>query len=400
MNRSANRRVPSVLFLVENLPVPLDRRVWLEANSLRDRGYKVSVVCPKMHGFTKSYEQIEGIDIYRFPLLFESEGVLGYLIEYPLALALMFWKGLRAWLKNGIDVIHIANPPDLLCYVALPFTLFRKRLIYDQHDLCPELYLAKGKEQDRLYRLLLTLERISYRLANAVIVPNQSYREIALQRGKVSPESLFVVRNGPLVDALIPGSDEVSSQLIGYVGVMGDQDGVDVIVEVAARLKDRYPDLTYVLLGDGTHRTYCEDYAKRLGVSDRLRFTGMVDEMRMGEELSRCALCLVPDRVNEFTARSTMNKVMEYMSLAKPMVQFDTPEGRYSAGNASLYARPGDTDDFVEQVSKLLDNPEKAMQMGKQGRQRFLDALHWGHSVQVLYAAYDQVLGHLTEPTS
>lgn len=383
---------PGVLLLVENLPVPLDRRVWLEARSLRARGYRVSVVCPKMYDCTAGYERLDGIDIFRFPLLFEASHPLGYLLEYGSALALMLGHALRAWLKSGFDVIHVANPPDLLVLIALPFKLIGKRVIYDQHDLCPELFQAKGKGGPILHRVLLGLERISYSLADAVIVPNQSYRQIALERGKKAKSSVFVVRNGPLSDALAPTPSSVLQPLIGYVGVMGDQDSIDVLLEVAEKLKHRYPEWRYVLLGDGSHRAGFERYAKDLGVSDRVRFAGMVDESRIAAELASCSLCLVPDRVNAFTARSTMNKVMEYMALAKPIVQFDTPEGRYSARGASLYARPNDVDDFAARVAELLDDPKRAREMGEAGRTRFLASLHWGHSVDALYRAYDYVL--------
>ena len=383
---------PGVLLLVENLPVPLDRRVWLEARSLRARGYRVSVVCQKMYGCTAGYERLDGIDIFRFPLLFEASHPLGYLLEYGSALALMLGYALRAWLKSGFDVIHVANPPDLLVLVALPFKLFGKRVIYDQHDLCPELFQAKGKGGPMLQRVLLGLEWISYRLADAVVVPNQSYRQIALERGKKAEASVFVVRNGPLPDALAPTPDCVLQPLIGYVGVMGDQDSIDVLLEVAKKLKHRYPAWRYVLLGDGSHRARFERYAEDLGVSDRVRFAGMVDESRIASELAACSLCLVPDRVNAFTARSTMNKVMEYMALAKPIVQFDTPEGRYSARGASLYARPNDVDDFAARVAELLDDPKRAREMGEAGRARFLASLHWGHSIEALYRAYDYVL--------
>ncbi|NNG02638.1 MAG: undecaprenyl-phosphate glucose phosphotransferase [Inquilinus sp.] len=384
---------PSVLLLVENLPVPLDRRVWLEARSLRDRGYRVSVVCPRMYKHTKAFERLEGIDVFRFPLLFESNSLLGYAIEYGSALVSMLWYAMRVWAKSGIDVIHVANPPDLLVLVALPFKLFGARVIYDQHDLCPELYAAKGKSGRLTRALLLGFERLSYRIADAVIVPNNSYRAVALARGEKDSDSVFVVRNGPLRNALAPKRGVSLEPLVGYVGVMGDQDGVDVLIEAAARLKDRYPDLRYVLLGDGTGRAEFERYAKELGVADRVRFTGMVEEKRIAEKLAACRVCVVPDRVNGFTARSTMNKVMEYMALSKPIVQFDTPEGRYSAGAAALYAKRNDVADFTDRIAELLDDPERARTMGRQGRARFLRSLHWGQSVKALYAAYDRVLG-------
>lgn len=383
---------PSVLFVVENLPVPLDRRVWLEASSLRDKGYRVSVICPKMYECTAAYECFNGIHIYRFPLLFEANGLLGYVLEYGFALTLILWYALRIWLKSGIDVIHVANPPDLLVFIAIPFKLFGTKVIYDQHDLCPELFLAKGKRSQWLNRLLIGLEKLSYRLSNAVVVPNNSYREIALTRGGKSSDSVFLVRNGPLKDALKPNPLVSLQPLIGYVGVMGDQDSVDIILELAARLKPSYPELRYVLLGGGTHKNYYEECARELGVDDIVEFTGMVDEKRIASELAPCYLCVVPDRINEFTSRSTMNKVMEYMALQKPIVQFDNPEGRYSAGEASLYAAVNDVDDFTNKVMQLLDNPAQALQMGKEGRKDFLNKLHWEQSIKVLYQAYDFVL--------
>ncbi len=383
----------SVLLLVENLPVPLDRRVWLEAASLRDRGCQVSIVCPRMYGHTAGYERLDGIDIHRYPSPFEAKGLLGYGLEYGAALAFMTWHAGKIWAKSGIDVIHVANPPDLLVLAALPFKLLGKRVIYDQHDLCPELFDAKGGGSKTLGKLLRGFERLSYRVADAVVVPNREYRDIAIDRGGKDPDSVFVVRNGPLRDALVPRRDVPLERLVGYVGVMGDQDGIDVLLDAAHSLRDRYPELRYVLLGDGSHRRQFEEYAAELGLADRVRFTGMVDQSRIAEELAPCSICVVPDRINEFTGRSTMNKVMEYMALEKPIVQFDSPTGRFSAKGAALYARPNDVADFTQKMAELLDDPERARRMGRQGRARFLRSLHWGRSVESLYQAYDWALG-------
>ena len=392
--RAADRAPgPSVLLLVENLPVPLDRRVWLEAKSLRDRGYRVSVICPRMYGHTKRFERLDGIDVYRFPVLVESDGLAGYLVEYGSALAMMLWYAVRVWLRSGIDVIHVANPPDLLALVALPFKPFGTRVIYDQHDLCPELLAAKGRDGRLMRAVIRGLERLSYRIADAVIVPNESYRHVALTRGGRNPDTVFVVRNGPLRDALAPRRSVPRERLVGYVGVMGDQDDIDVLLEVAARLKASHPDLRYRLLGDGTGRARFEAFARELGVDDRVEFTGMVAEDRIADLLAPCSVCVVPDRVNDFTARSTMNKVMEYMALEKPIVQFDTPEGRFSARESSLYARPNDVVDLADKIAALIDDPPLAHRMGRLGRARFLRRLHWGCSVATLHAAYDRVLG-------
>ena len=387
-----------VLMLVENLPVPLDRRVWLEALSLRDRGYEVSIVCPRMYGHTAPHERIEGIDIHRYPPLWQSDGAFGYALEYGTALVQMSRLAWKIWAQGRVDVIHVANPPDLLALAALPFRLLGKRLVYDQHDLCPELYAAKGGSNSLLARLLRRFEGMSYRMADAVVVPNQQYRDIALSRGGKDPDSVFVVRNGPRRHALAPRPGVAVERLVGYVGVMGDQDGLDVLLDAAALLRDRYPDLRYVLLGDGSHRSQFEDYADRLGLTDRVRFTGMVDESRIAEELAPCALCVVPDPINPFTANSTMNKVMEYMALAKPIVQFDSPPGRFSAQSAALHARPNDVSDFSDKIAQLIDDPALARRMGQRGRGRFLRCLHWEHSIPALYRAYDRALGVAAAP--
>jgi glycosyltransferase involved in cell wall biosynthesis len=226
-----------------------------------------------------------------------------------------------------------------------------------------------------------------------IIVPNHSYRRTALERGGVEGKPVIVVRNGPLRHALVPDTGVPVLPLIGYVGVMGEQDSVDVLLEAASRLRPRYPELRYVLLGDGTHRERYEQYARQLGVDDVVRFRGMVAENAIARELAACSLCVVPDRVNDFTARSTMNKVMEYMALGKPVVQFDTPEGRATAGAAcSLYARPNDVADFAEKIAALVDDPERARRMGRRGRARFLRNLCWEQSAEALNHSYDWVL--------
>lgn len=385
-----------VLIIVENLPCPFDRRVWQEATTLYKSGYQVSIICPIGKDYEKKYEVVDGIYIYRHKLPFEADGAIGYVLEYSLAL---FWEFILAWKvqrKHGFDAIHACNPPDTIFLIGCFFKLFGKKFIFDHHDINPELYEAKFGKRDLFYKLLLILERWTFRAADISIATNESYRKIAIERGKMAPERVFVVRSGPSLDRLkiLPPVPELKcgrKYLVGYVGVMGKQEGIDYLLRVAQVLvydKGR-TDIHFGLVGGGTELQAMKNYAKELGVEDFITFTGRVSDKKMLEMLNTADVCVNPDIANEMNEKSTMNKIMEYMALGKPVVQFDLTEGRYSAQGASLYAKPNDEVDLAEKLIELLDSPELCERMGRFGRERVAKELAWQYEAPKLLKAYE-----------
>jgi glycosyltransferase involved in cell wall biosynthesis len=386
-----------VLIIVENLPCPFDRRVWQEANTLRDAGYGVAIICPTGKGCEARHERLDGIDIYRHPLPPEASGALGYAREYASALAWEFFLAFRVLRRHGFDAIHACNPPDLIFLVGGFFKLvFGKRFVFDHHDINPELYEAKFGRRDLFYRLMLWMERRSFRAADISIATNESYRRIALERGGMDADKVFVVRSGPKLDRLKIVPPDASLKrgrrfLVGYVGVMGQQEGIHYLMHAAARIVHTLgrSDVHFGLVGSGTSLPAMQALARKLDIEDYVTFTGRVADAQMLAMLNTADVCVNPDVANDMNDKSTMNKVMEYMALGKPIVQFDLTEGRFSAREASLYAKRNDADDFADCIVALLDDPERRARMGEYGRRRILHELEWKYEAPKLLAAYE-----------
>jgi glycosyltransferase involved in cell wall biosynthesis len=387
--------VKGVLILVENLPSPFDRRVWQEACTLRDAGYRVTIVCPTGPGCERRFEAIGGIHIHRYRLPLEAAGAAGYALEYSIALAASFALAWRVWRTRGFDVIQACNPPDLFFLIGAFFKLLGKKFVFDHHDLNPELYEAKFGRRDFLYRLLLGLERWTFRCADLSIATNESYRRVAIERGRMAPERVFVVRSGPSLERMkIAPPDERLKRgrryLVGYVGVMGRQEGIDYLLRAARHIVRDLgrDDVHFGLVGGGTSLEAMKALAAELGVADHVTFTGRVADAEMLAMLNTADVCVNPDVASEMNDKSTMNKVMEYMALGKPLVQFDLTEGRRSAREASLYAKPNDARDLAAKLLELLDDPARRARMGAAGRRRVENELEWRHEAPRLLAAY------------
>lgn len=387
-----------VLIIVENLPVPFDRRVWHEARTLKAAGAEVSVICPTGKGFEQRREILEGIHIHRHPLPLDAAGPIGYLVEYTSAL---FWETLLAWriyFGRGFHVIHGCNPPDLVFLVALPFRLLGVRYLFDHHDINPELYEAKFNRRGIFWKLMVLLERLTFKSARVSIATNESYRRIAIERGGMKSEDVFVVRSGPDLNRLehLPPNAawrNGRAHLVGYVGVMGEQEGIDLLLEAAGHIVHQIgrKDIQFCLVGGGPSLAGLQDLAASNGLSDFVTFTGRAPDNVLFEVLSTSDVCVNPDRVNPMNDKSTMNKIMEYMAFGKPIVQFEVTEGRFSAGEASLYARPNDSTDMAEKILELLADPERRARMGTFGRARVENELSWSHQIEPLIAAYERV---------
>ncbi len=385
-----------VLMIVENLPSPFDRRVWQEAMTLYENGYQVSIICPTGKGYEKKYEVIDGIHIYRHALPVEADGAVGYLFEYSAAL---FWEFVLAWrvlLTRGFDVIHACNPPDNIFLIGAFFRLFGKKFIFDHHDINPELYEAKFNRRDIFYKLMRLWERWTFKVAVVSIATNESYKKIAIERGGMDPDKVFVVRSGPQLDRLrilpaVPVLKNGRDYLVGYVGVMGKQEGIDYLLRSVQYIVDELgrTDIQFGLVGGGTELKTMIDYAKTLGVADYVTFTGRVPDSVLLAMLNTADVCVNPDVANEMNDKSTMNKIMEYMALSKPIVQFDLTEGRYSAKQASLYANKNDEIDMAKKIIALIDDPVRRKSMGEFGRNRVVNELEWKYEVPKLLQAYD-----------
>lgn len=386
-----------VLIIVENLPLPFDRRVWQEANTLVANGYEVSIICPTGKGYERRHEVLNGIHIYRHPLPLEARGALGYLLEYSAALFWQFVLTCRISFSRGFDVIHACNPPDTIFLVGLVFKLLlRKKFLFDHHDLNPELYEAKFARRDFFYRLLVLFERWTFRTANISIATNNSYRKVAIERGRMDPEKVFVVRSGPSLERLkVQPPDEALKRgrryLVGYVGVMGQQEGIQYLLEAARHLivDLKRTDIHFGIVGGGPMLEELRGLADELGIGEYVTFTGRVPDEELLAMLNTADVCVNPDEVNEMNDKSTMNKIMEYMALAKPVVQFDMTEGRFSAQDASVYAKPNDAVDMAEKIVELLEDPERRRRMGEFGRERVVTDLAWPHEEPKLLAAFD-----------
>ncbi|MEU9192560.1 glycosyltransferase family 4 protein [Streptomyces hundungensis] len=392
--RSGDRRGRRALILVENLSVPFDRRVWQECTTLREAGWSVDVICPR--GRTRDTEaeaEIDGVRIHRYPLRAATAGPAGYLREYGSAL----WHTVRLARRVGpVDVVHACNPPDLLFLPALWLKRRGARFVFDQHDLVPELYLSRfDRGEDLLYRAVCALERLTYRAADVVLATNESYRDVALRRGGRQPQDVFVVRSAPAGDRFQPVPPEPELKrgkphLLCYLGVMGPQDGVDYALRALAKLRDEVGrgDWQAVFVGAGDAFDAMVRLSERLGLTDQVQFTGRIPDADLVRYLSTADVCLSPDPRNPLNDVSTMNKVLEYMAMGRPIVSFDLREARVSAGDAAVYAPANDEAQFARLIGELLDDPERRARMGKVGQERIGGELSWRNSQRSLLAAY------------
>jgi glycosyltransferase involved in cell wall biosynthesis len=390
-----------VLIIVQNLSVPFDRRVWLEACSLRDAGFQVSVVCPMGAG-DRTTELLDGVLIRRYPPPPDANGIASYMYEFVYCWLRTCALVLRASRAEGFDVIQACNPPDTFWALALPFKLAGKKFVFDQHDLCPEVYESRFPNGSRaLLRGLRLLERATYAVADHVISTNDSYRATAIRRGKVAAEDVTVVRTGPDPDRLRRGTRNQDwrrgrTHLCAYLGVMGPQDGVDLAIRAAAELAGAgRDDIQFVFMGKGDSTNDLVELAEQLGVSDICTFTGRVPDDIVSEVLSTADLGLSPDPLNPLNDVSTMNKTMEYMAFELPVVAFDLKETRVSADVAAVYVEPNDVAAYAQAIGDLLADPERRRQMGEQGRRRVVHALAWRHQAPRFVGAYERLSGEL-----
>ncbi len=394
-SRSANR----VLMIVENNNVPADRRVWQEALSLRDAGYEVIVICPRSDQAAKFRETRAGIRILRHPRVLEAHRPWQYAIEYANAL---FWEvviSLAVVARRRIHVVHIANPPDWVFVVGRMFRLLGSRVVFDQHDLSPEIYEAKFKDRGLLWRTVRYCERASYRAAHIVIASNESMKRVAVERGNRQERDVFVVRNGPNLD-LFRSNNSIESLkrgrrfMVCYLGIIGSQEGLDGLIRVIDDIvhgRGRV-DTQFVIVGDGTARRALEAETAALGLSEFVTFTGFLTGSDLADTLGTADVCVCPEPATPLNERSTFIKTMEYMAMAKPVVQYDLAEARVTAGDTALYATRDDEGDLADKIVYLLDHPKIRQDLGARAAHRVDTSLAWEHQVPHLLNAYAAVM--------
>jgi glycosyltransferase involved in cell wall biosynthesis len=387
-----------VLIIVENLPVPLDRRVWQEACALRDAGHEVTVICPQMRGFNEPEEMLEGIQIFRHWISGEASGLGGFFAEYTTALLGEMISALKAWRRRGFDVIHLCNPPDLLFLIALPFKwLAGVKVIYDVHDLWPEMFEAKFQCRGLLYQAIRLAERCTLALADVVLATNESVRSVILERGKKHDSQVFTVRTAPnTLDLTAPVDQSLRKgrrHLVSYIGVIGSADGVEYLIEAVAhivRTRQRH-DVHFLLMGHGPEYDRVLALRDAQGLAAFIDMPGRVTDNFLCSALQTMDLGVACDPINTYNDHCTMNKTLEYMAFGKAQVIFGTQEGRFSAGEAALCVMENSAEKLGNAILELLDDEPRRLEMGQKGRDRLMGELSWEHSVQALLQAYQAV---------
>jgi glycosyltransferase involved in cell wall biosynthesis len=395
-------RNKSVLLLVENNTVPFDRRVWLEATTLRDAGYHVSVICPTDKTYKPGYEYFEGIHIYRFNLPATGSGFSGYLIEYFIALVEMGVLSLRVLVEQGFDVVHTANPPDILFLICLIFRVFHKKIIFDFHDLSPEIYKIRthGKE-NIVFHFLKLFEYFSIRSAHVVIATNQTYANRTININHKPPDKVFVVRTAPDSERMkvVPPNallKKGAKYMLCYIGVMGPQDGVDYALMAFDWLvnKQGFQNIHFTLIGFGEMVKELNNFVIENHLENYVTFTGRITENdKLLEYLYSSDICITPDPLNGLNENNTLIKTLEYMASGKPQVAFDLYETRFTVGESGLYAKPNSVEDFGKKILELINDPQKCKIMGERGRRRIMDDLNWDKSKAKLLEVYEKLVG-------
>jgi glycosyltransferase involved in cell wall biosynthesis len=395
-----------VLIIVQNLPVPLDRRVWLECQALVSAGYRVAVVCPKGDG-DPSYEVLDTVQIYKYRGYAPGGSSLGYVYEYVYSFLVTFWLALKARRSGRFAVLQACNPPDIFWPIAMLFrAVDRTKFVFDHHDLCPELYESRFPDSPGLpYRGLRALERRTHRTADHVISTNDSYREIAISRSGKSPRDVTVVRTGPDPERLKRGPADPELRrgrrfLAAYIGVMGPQDGVDIVVRAADVVVHELgrDDIAFTLIGSGDCFDDLVALRDMLGLAGHVEFTGRAPDEDVAKILSTADVGLSPDPKNPLNDVSTMNKTMEYMAFELPVVAFDLRETRVSAGDAAIYVKPNDLRAYAQAIVELVDDESVRAWAGKLGRARVEDELAWGHQAGAYLRVYASLLGQALAP--
>ncbi len=401
-----NRR--RVLILVQNLSVPFDRRVWLECQSLIAAGFRVAVVCPKAPG-DPTYYRLRGVDLFKYRPYAPGTSSVSFVLEYVYSFIMTLGLSLRASFHGRFDVVQSCNPPDLFWPIGVLFRVLNgSSFVFDHHDLCPELFLSRFPDGNRfVYRALRFMERRTARSADHVIATNDSYRRIVLERDGISPTSVTVVRTGPELASLRrsttrPNVRRTTPHVAAYLGVMGPQDGVDLVLKVADQVVHRLGrhDIGFTLIGSGDCYDELVALSHRLGLTDYVTFTGRIPDADVAAILSTADVGISPDPKNPLNDVSTMNKTMEYMAFELPVVAFDLWETRISASEAAVYATPNDVEELATLLVDLVDDEPRRRSMGRAGRTRIEQELAWEHQAPRYVGVYEKLAADSPQPVA
>jgi glycosyltransferase involved in cell wall biosynthesis len=391
----SDKKGKRVLIFVENLPVPNDRRVWLEANSLRDAGYEVSIISIKGKNASKSYEFLDGINIYRYPAPPSTQGTLSFLFEFSYCWIMTFILSLYLYFRHGFDIIHACNPPETFWLIGLMYKPFGVKFIFDHHDLSPEMYFSRFDRKGLAYKALIFLERMTFKTADLVITTNDTHQKVAVTRGGYDPKQIFIVRSGPDHKSLRPRTPEETLKngfpyMVSYLGVLNPQDGVNLLISTVDYMVHELQrkDIRFVIMGAGDAEDELKKQTIDLNLSEFIHFTGWVDQEMISRYLASSDVCVDSMPKNPYSDAATTNKVLEYMSAGKPIVTFDLVETRMSAQEAALYAQPNDIKDLADKIIKLLEDEALRTRMGEYGRKRIISELSWEHQEKILINAY------------
>jgi glycosyltransferase involved in cell wall biosynthesis len=389
-----------VLIFIEDGTFTYDNRVIQEANALLNAGWTVTVISEKSNEDPYYRKFNKKLHTYFFPKP-TAKGILGHIIEHSISLMLGSLLTFWIYLRHGFSIFHACNPMDILWIIALPYKILGVKFIYDQHDLCPELYLSRrGSKKGLFYNILIFLEKCSYKIADVVISTNESFKKIAIERGGVKPERVFVVRNGPNLEQFKPTQPKMGLKrngniLVGYLGNMNPQDGIDCLLEAAYEIvrNRQYHKIAFILIGGGSVQMDLKQQSAELGLKDYVKFTGRLKpDNEMMSILSACDICVQPDSINPLNDKTTMCKAMEYMALNKPVVAFDLLETRVSCGDAATYVYENSPVALADKIMELVDDPDKRLEMGSKGRSRIKSKFSWSHSIPNLLNAYELIL--------
>lgn len=395
-----------LLIIVQNLPVPFDRRVWLECQTLTRGGYEVAVVCPKGPG-DPAYSVLDGVELYKYSPYAPGGSKVSFLLEYLYSFVWTLWLTAKVARKGRLDAIQSCNPPDIFWPIGVLFrVLHGTRFVFDHHDLCPETYQSRFPAGSKaILSALRFLERCTMRTADHVISTNDSYRAAVIERDGVTPDGVTVVRTGPDPERLKRVSPDPSlrrgrAHLAAYIGIMGPQDGVDIVLEVADRVVNEFQrtDISFCLIGSGDCFDELVTMRDQLGLEDFVEFTGRAPDRLVAAILSTADVGISPDPKNPLNDVSTMNKTMEYMAFGLPVVAFDLRETRVSARDAAVYATPNQTDHLARLLVELVDDEPRRRSMGAAGRARVERELAWAHQAPRYLGVYEQLLALPSEP--
>ena len=394
------RKNKHILFVVENNQIPMDTRVLKEAKALEKEGLDISIICPNLNKEKKYHKKINNINVFQYFCPFEGKSFFGILAEYSISIFFILFKSIRIYIKKPFHAVHLANPPDFLIFTFLPFKLLNVKIIFDHHDLSPELFVEKFQKKNLFYKLLLIFERISYKIADHIIVTNKSIKDICIKRNKVNHNKVSIVRNDPDLNEIGSCKNKIdfkkdSDYIIGYVGNIDKQDSLEKFVNSVDYMvkKRNFVNFKVLIIGDGTNRISIQNNIRQKNLQDYFIFHGYeYDRKKLFSLLSNTDICIEPRKESEISSKSTSIKIMEYMALGKPIVQYNSTEGKISAGKASVYIKNNDEKAFGDAIISLFKDNKKRKEMGEYGKNRVEELLKWNMQKKKLVNIYKKLI--------